>query len=308
MTSDQHRGRRRWSDLPPPVRAHAETRLHARVVGADSQPGGFTDGVAARLRLSTGARAFLKAIPAGHELAGDYRMEATISAALPTGTPAPRLRFAEDTGDWILLCYDDVEGHTPDLADPGDLRAVLDALHRMGEVLSPNPVPGVRGIGEPLGPLFHGWRNLAAADALSPWQRRHADTLLDMEHRWIEASSGTTLLHADLRQDNLIRTTAGDVVAVDWAWACVGADWVDLVYLLPAVAAAGGDPEPLLGELPATRDADPDAITVFLATMTGFYLHSGGTPDPQWSPHLRAHEARFGRLCEQWLRRRTGWA
>jgi hypothetical protein len=276
-------------------------------VRAESQPGGFTDGLAARVTLADGRRAFLKAIPAEHELAPDYRSEARISGALPARTPAPRLHFTGEHDGWILLGYEDVPGRTPDLADPGDLRAVLATLQSMNEALSPNPVPGLRGIDEPLGPLFHGWRDLAAAGSLTPWQQRHAGTLLRLERDWVTASAGGTLLHADLRQDNLIIKADGTVVAVDWAWACVGADWVDLVYLLPAVAAAGLDPETVLRDFPVTRRADPDAVTAFLATMTGFYLHSGTTPAPGWSPELRAHEARFGRICERWLRDRTGW-
>ena len=49
---------------PRQLRDAVERRLGGRVVAAVSQPGGFSPGVAARLRLDSGARAFVKAVRA----------------------------------------------------------------------------------------------------------------------------------------------------------------------------------------------------------------------------------------------------
>jgi hypothetical protein len=51
-----------WSDLPARVRAEVERRLGSPVVAARTQTGGFSPGVAARLELADGGRAFVKAV------------------------------------------------------------------------------------------------------------------------------------------------------------------------------------------------------------------------------------------------------
>ena len=54
---------------------------------------------------------------------------------------------------------------------------------------------------------------------------------------------GSSLLHLDVRADNLLLTADG-VCFTDWPWAATGAPWLDLVAFLPSVAMQGGpDPE-----------------------------------------------------------------
>lgn len=88
----------------------------------------------------------------------------------------------------------------------------------------------------------------------------------------------------------------------------MGADRVEHVYLLPAVAAAGRRPEEIAATHPLTRRADPSAIDAFLCALAGFFTLSGSLPPPSWSLHIRTHEERYGRLCRAWPARRTGWA
>ncbi|MEW1695136.1 phosphotransferase [Streptomyces sp. NPDC093249] len=300
-----------WTQLPPGIREAVEHRLGAAVLAAESQDGGFTDGVAARAELGDGTRVFVKALAAEHELAPDYRAEARVAGALPAAVPASRLRFSLETDDWIALVYDDVEGRHPDFGRSEDLAAALTCVERMTSVLTPNPLPSAVPLTTPLGPLLRGWRTMRAEGVpagLGPWSARNLDRLADLESRWVEATEGDTLLHADLRHDNMLLTPDGTVLAVDWAWACVGADWVELVYLLPAIAAAGRDPEEIAAVHPLTRRADPAAVDAFLCALAGFYTLSGSLPPPSWSPHIRTHEAWYGRLCRTWLARRTGWS
>nr|MDP9168965.1 aminoglycoside phosphotransferase family protein [Actinomycetota bacterium] len=51
-----------WSDLPASVRAGVEDLLGFPVVRAEPQGGGFSPGVAARVRGQAGQRAFVKAV------------------------------------------------------------------------------------------------------------------------------------------------------------------------------------------------------------------------------------------------------
>lgn len=56
--------RHHWADLPDTVRDAVQDILGAPVVEARSQSGGFSPGVAARVRLADGGRAFVKAVSA----------------------------------------------------------------------------------------------------------------------------------------------------------------------------------------------------------------------------------------------------
>src|SRR5438270_12020206 len=51
-----------WADLPERVRAVVERWLGCPVVGAWTQPTGFSPGVAARLKTADGRRVFVKAV------------------------------------------------------------------------------------------------------------------------------------------------------------------------------------------------------------------------------------------------------
>ncbi|MCF6471821.1 hypothetical protein FAF44_26010 [Nonomuraea sp. MG754425] len=71
-----------WEALPERVRRAVAERLPAPVTAVAGQGGGFTPGVAARLRLADGGAAFVKAIPAAHPLAGVHRHEGRVTARL----------------------------------------------------------------------------------------------------------------------------------------------------------------------------------------------------------------------------------
>ena len=51
-----------WQAIPGHLRDRVADLLGAGVLGAQTQPGGFSPGVAARLTLADGRRAFVKAV------------------------------------------------------------------------------------------------------------------------------------------------------------------------------------------------------------------------------------------------------
>ena len=80
-----------WVQLPAPVRVAIEDVCGAAVVQARTQPGGFSPGLAARVRCANGARYFVKAVSAhaNPDTPGLHRQEARVLAALePLITPA----------------------------------------------------------------------------------------------------------------------------------------------------------------------------------------------------------------------------
>src|ERR1700677_2651539 len=98
-----------WTSVPVAVRDGIDGRLGGSVEDAESQSGGFTPGLAVRLRISGRKdRVFVKAAPADHPVADSYRAEGAISARLPAGIPRPRLRWHGEVAGWVVLCYDDV--------------------------------------------------------------------------------------------------------------------------------------------------------------------------------------------------------
>jgi aminoglycoside phosphotransferase (APT) family kinase protein len=307
-----------WADAPAWLRAEVEARLGGPVVEAVTQPTGFSPGLAARLRLADGRRAFVKAV--GPEPNPDspeaHRAEARAMAALPRSAPAPRLLWSLDRRGWVALAFEDVDGAHPSLPwRPGELRRVLAMLTAMARALTPAP-PGIPRIGDRLQDGFKGWRRLATAHAagtddlasLDPWAVRHLHRLADLEAGWTRATEGPTLLHSDLRADNLLLTPTR-VVAVDWPWACVGAAWVDLLLLLPSVTMQGGpDPEATFAAHPVAAGADPRAVTTTLAAWAGFLVEGSRQPPPPGLPTLRAFQLGQGLVALDWLRRRTGWS
>lgn len=296
-----------WESLPPEVRHPVERQLRSPVVRAVTRPGGFSPGVAARLELEDGRRVFVKAV--GPEPNPDspefHRREARVAAALPPETPAPEFLFAHEHEGWIALVFDHVDGHEPELPwREEELERVLAAVTDLAGVLTPPPLDAPPA-SEPLDELLHGWRILAAEGAagIDPWAAERLDELAALEARWPDAANGSTLLHGDVRADNIL-LTPDRVVFVDWPHACVGPPWLDLLLFLPSVAMQGGPPAWEAFEAhPLGRDAPPDGVLPFVAALAGFFVQRAGLPPPPGLPTLREFQRAQGVETLAWLRR-----
>lgn len=297
--------------MPPDVRAALEERLGAGVVEAATQPSGFSPGVAARLRLDDGRRVFIKAVseaanPDSHQI---HRREARILAALPPEVPAPRLQWTYDDRGWIALCLDDIDGrhpHEPWTAD--DLDVVLRALTRMGEQLTPSPIGGLERASAWFVDTINGWQIALARNErrLDPWCLKHLRRLAALEAEAPAAAAGETLLHCDVRADNILISDEG-VWFLDWPWARTGAWWIDALGMAPSVAMQGGpDPETLLSRLDLS-DVPKEAMDATVSTIAGYFVMHSLLPPPPGIPTVREFQAAQGRVAVQWLRERTGW-
>ena len=301
-----------WLDLPGHVRAGMEDVLGSTVIEAVSQPGGFSPGTADRVVLADGRRAFVKVVgtilnPRSPDI---HRAEIRVMGVLPDDLPVPRLLGHYDDGDWVGLVLSDVDGRHP--AEPwrsDELAAVLETLTTMSTRLTPCPVPEVATVWELESESFTAWPRLAAAppDDLDPWARRHLDRLVDAAAPARAALDGDTLVHLDMRADNILLSDTG-VVVVDWPWACRGAAWTDLALFLCSVATIGGaDPEQVARSHPLLLGVDPDALTAVVVALAGFWVEACRAPESPGLPTVRDFQRRSGVATLRWLERRTGW-
>jgi aminoglycoside phosphotransferase len=296
-----------WVDLPERVRAALTAKLGAGVESEASQPGGFSPGLAARLRLSDGRRVFVKAVglQRNPDAPAMHRREIEILRALPPGLPVPALLDSYDDGDWVALIIEDVEGTSPAMPwRTEEFAEVVTALGTLSQRLTPSPIQ-VAPVDEVHPRLFGNWRTVAEEDVprLPEWARDHLELLIGLEAGAADAVRGDTLLHLDLRADNMLRTEHG-VVFVDWPHASLGASWFDLVGLLPSVGMQGGpDPETVWQQAIGSA-ADPDRVNAALAALAGFFLVWSLKPAPPNLPTVRAFQRSQGEVALDWLRGR----
>jgi Phosphotransferase enzyme family len=300
-----------YDGTPAALRAWVDGVLGSAVVSAVTQPGGFSPGVAARLVCADGSRAFCKAVSDTPNQVSPqmHRVEARNTAALPAAAPTPRLLAPYDDGTWVALLLEDVNGHHPAQPwRPAELSRVVAAIDELAAQLTPCPVP-VPDIAHSWRDDFTNWRLLVEAPfpGLDDWSLRHLDALAELEGRWEAASAGDTLLHMDLRADNLL-VTDDRVWVVDWPWAARGHPLLDLVGFAPSVTMQGG-PEPgELLELSRTgRAADPDRLLPLVAAVAGYFARRALLPPPPGLPTVRAFQAAQGEVTLRWLAALTGW-
>lgn len=305
-----------WESVPADIRAIVDERLGSPVVRAVSQDGGFSPGAAARLWCADGTTAFAKAVSPGQNTGTPllHRNEARIAAQLPASAPVPRFRFAHDDGDWVVLVFDASPGRLPPL--PWTFRAatrVASAVRRLSAELTPCPVVDVRSAGTLLADDLTTWTRLAddPPDDLDPWELRNLGRLSEVGERLLGPGSGLdgdTLLHLDLRADNILLEPSGRVVFVDWPWACRGAAWIDLVlFALDPMVYGGIDPQGLVDAGGGLGGVEPAAVTGLLLGLAGMWALASRQPVPPGMPTLRAHQRRFHDAALAWGRRRAGW-
>src|SRR5687767_6885458 len=103
-------GRPTYEALPAAITDWVAEVLGSPVVAAESQSGGFSPGVAARVACADGTRAFVKAVSS--EVNPDspdmHRAEARITALLPPSLGSPTLIGSYDDETWVALLLEEV--------------------------------------------------------------------------------------------------------------------------------------------------------------------------------------------------------
>jgi hypothetical protein len=290
-----------WAHLPPLVRAGVEARLGSPVVDAESRTSGFTPGLASVLVCADGSRHFVKAASAVAQkmFADAYREEARKLRLLPAEVAAPHLQWVHDADDWVVLGFEYVDGRPPVRPwSAEDLAAASAMVVETAELLTPAPA-GIETAAE----AFGDWPAL--------WDRIDdpaADQCRALAARFDELVGGDTLVHCDLRDDNLLIRPDGTVVACDWNWPVVGAAWLDSLFLLIGPRGDGLDVEAHIAAHPLLADVDPESIDVALALILGYFTASAALPVPPTSPYIRDVQAWQRDVIRDWLAERRGWS
>ena len=289
-----------WQFLPPHIRSEVERRIGGPVTDAVSQTGGFTPGFASVLTCADGSRHFVKAAStiAQRMFADAYREEARKLELLPDGVPAPRLRWLHDADDWVVLGLEYVEGRAPQRPwVQEELAAASEMAVEMARLLTPAPVGTRQAVEE-----FSSWRDL--------WQRidhPRATEYGTLAARYAAVVDGDTMVHTDVRDDNLLVRADGSVVVCDWNWPVRGAAWLDSLLLLIGPRGDGLDVEAHIAAHPLLSRVDPEDIDVVIALVLGYFEQSRRQPVPPTSPYLRDAQAWQADVLHDWLAERRGW-
>lgn len=294
-----------WLLLPPMTRGQIEARLGFRVTLADSAGAGFTPGFASTLHGPDGQRVFVKAASkkAQRPFADAYRAEVARLRVLPAGSPAPRLLWSHEDDAWVVLALEHVDGRNP--ARPwvrADLDLCLDVLEDLAGRLTPPPVR-LPTFADELASFLTGWDHVRTH--VPSWP--HLEEAAALAARVGEVSAGDTLVHTDVRDDNLLLTGDGRALLCDWNWPVVGAAWIDTVWLLISAHGDGLDADGILAGRRLTHDVDPEHVDVLLALIAGYLMEARDRPVPNSSPYLRVHQAWYAEAAWSWLATRRGW-
>ena len=297
-----------WAHLPPHVRALVERRTGSPVVSATSQTTGFTPGLASVLVCSDGSHHFVKAASrkAQRAFAQSYLEEARKLAALPAEAPAPRLEWQHVDDDWVVLGIEHVEATHP--APPWqqrDLDRSLDLLEAVAGTLAEPP----EGLAlDSFATENAGWPSYWEDLRSSRPDLAHADEAAALAARFAEVAAGSTVVHGDVRDDNLLLCADGRTLLCDWNWPVTGAPWIDTVLLLIGPRGDGLDVERVLAERSLVRDVPAEHVDVLLALLAGVFLRSAELPVPPTSPHIRDAQRWQGEVVWRWLGERRGWS
>jgi hypothetical protein len=299
-----------WLELPPQIRAEVETYFGSPVVDAKTQPGGFSPGVAAKILTGGGDEAFVKCVSSrmSQPSADANRREIKNVSALQGNPRIPKLLHSFEKENWVTLIYEVVEGRHPRLPWKTDeLDFVFSELVQLSASLTPCPrSEQFETLEESSDATFSGWRNFtgagsAIAELEDAWVEAHLGILTDLEVNWIRAARGTSLVHTDLRADQIL-IAKDRAVFLDWPHAKIGAPWIDFLFMAPSIVLQGGPGmNSLIERSPLANVPKSDLLSVASA-LAGFFLWNSLQPPPPRLVTLRPFQRSQGNVITAWLK------
>lgn len=226
-----------WDNLPGLLKEAISART-GPIAAGHAVPGGLNSPLAAVISTET-AKVFVKGLPSGHRQAKTQLREAA-AAPLVQGI-SPELLWQFDEAGWNVLGFAHIEGRAANYR-PGspDLQLIIDLMTALAAV----EVPGGH---EPVKYAEDRWKSYVE------------------DPRDAEVLAGPSLIHTDWMPDNVL-ISGGRAWLVDWAWATLGAAWIDPACWLLRLMAHGhtaDEAEALARHLLAYATADPAHVDIF---------------------------------------------
>jgi hypothetical protein len=232
--------------------------------------GGYTPTRRWVIELRDGRTAFAK-VATDELTAGWLRDEHRMYSALRGAPFMPTLiGFSDEGGRPVLMLEDFTAAGWPPPWDEARTAAVLECLATLASWPVP---PGLPAAADESREIARGWEEIAAD------------------------FGGDSLLHFDVRSDNLCFRDDRTAVLVDWNLATVGNPQLDVVFWLPSLEAEGGPaPESVL------PDADPGLVTACAA----FFCARAARPPIPTAPLVRQIQLVQARTALPWAARALG--
>lgn len=300
-----------YDSAPPALHAWAAETLGAPVVDVRPRIGGMSPAVAASLRATNGARAFVKAVchAINPNTPDHFRHEIAVLSVLADLPPMPyraRLMSTYDDGDWVAIALEDIDGRHPDWSSEADRAAVFEAVRRQSAELTPIPArlpPG--SIRDVAVKHLAAMRNATPAEVagLPGWAASRLSQLTEPAQRSLDNHRDESFCHWDIRHDNiLIRLRDGQPMMLDWGMSRRGPHWADtMIFALEWVDSPTFDD--IMSSIGLT-DGEQDDVTGFLAGAGCYLTMTSTCPPPPSMPRLPAFRRQVGAACLRGVRRR----
>jgi len=217
------------------------------------------------------------------------------SAFMPT-----YLGWYDDGSRPVLVLEDLSDAAWPPPWDGARIRAVLSCLDTVAATRSP---PGLPRADDDHLELRDGWDEVGRDPApflrlglCGPgWLEAHLATLLEAAR--VAPLSGDSLLHFDVRSDNVCFRPDGGAVLVDWNWTSVGNPEIDAAFWLPSLESEGGPPP---------DSVLPEVSPELVACWAGYLGSHAARESIPTAPHVRGVQLRQARSALPWAARRLG--
>jgi aminoglycoside phosphotransferase (APT) family kinase protein len=310
-----------WRSLPVDVRQATAELLGSRVRRAERVYGGYSPAPTFRLLLADGRRAFLKgAGPADNEFAQaalerEARFYAELGAAL--GRWIPAFYGVVVCGDWRIVLLEDAGPKSVPPWTPAASRGVATALAEYHRVAAEIPLPDWLPGPEHLRAQTQLWPKLAAPErwarltslacepqiAAQRWLERASPSLAAAAASLLDAPGPSSLLHGDIRSDNL-RWSHGRLVLFDWPHAFAGPPEYDLAAFAQTVTVEGGIAPERLVEWYAQRGSlRLDVLTASVATVAAYFANMAWREELAGLPRLRTFQRQQFAVTIAWAAR-----
>ncbi|MQY04595.1 phosphotransferase [Actinomadura macrotermitis] len=257
--------RNEWTDLPVHIREVVEvctgpiTEVRPAVKGNHADIASMVAGPQGRVFVKAARKL---AVGNGGPEVRSLRWEAAINPHVTEF--APRLLWVQESGEWLALGFEYLEGRHADFS-PGS--PDLEILAKVVEDLQARPCPGILDNKQ----VERRWEMVV--DDASPM-------------------TGDVLLHADLNPANFL-ITSNRVAMVDWAFVARGAAWVEVALVIPWLLQA--EAEAWAARLPAWVDADPGHLDLFAKAFADKWDLNLQTNTEPWAVQHAAYARAWAR-------------